>query len=270
MTELAISNLAWDAHHDEAVAEVLREAGVRCIEIAPTKVWSKPLEAPMDAVRQYRRAWENRGLRIVALQSLLFGRLDLSVLGSPTVQRQTIDYLKGIITIAAELGAGPLVFGSPKNRRRGDMSLTDAMDRCAPLFRELGDYAGSLDTCLCLEPNPPQYGCDFITTSDEAAELVQMVDSPGFALHLDLTCMEMAGEDPAEAIHRHRSLIRHFHVSAPQLGPVRFASTTVWMRQLDEAQAEWRGIRPIVSVEMVSAPDGDPVGAVRQAVSAAA
>lgn len=269
MSELAISNLAWNAAEDDAVAAVLRDAGVQAVEIAPTKVWPKPLEASLDDVRQYRRTWEDRGLRIAAMQSLLFGQPDLRVLGSGDEQRETIAYLKRITEIAAELGAGPLVFGSPRNRLRGSMPINEAMDRCAPLFRELGDYADGVGACVCLEPNPPQYGCDFIITSDEGAELVRMVDSPGFALHLDLTCMVMAGEDPHQALARHRDLVRHSHVSAPKLGPVQFADVQTWMRTLDQAKAGWRGTRAMASIEMIPASDGDTIGAVRRAVSKA-
>ena len=57
------------------------EKGVRGVEIAPTKWRARPFDASADEIAEYRRSWEDRGLRIVSLQSLLFGRL-----GSATVR----------------------------------------------------------------------------------------------------------------------------------------------------------------------------------------
>jgi len=37
--KLAVSNIAWPREQDAAVADLLREHGVRGIEVAPTKVW---------------------------------------------------------------------------------------------------------------------------------------------------------------------------------------------------------------------------------------
>ena len=102
--------------------DVLRAHGITGIEVAPTKVWPKPLDATDAETVVYRRWWEDRGFRIVAAQSLLFGRPDLTVFGPPEIYRQTLDYLGGIVRLCARLGAEALVFGSPKNRRRGDLS----------------------------------------------------------------------------------------------------------------------------------------------------
>src|SRR4051812_46579534 len=111
---LAISNIAWPSGDDAVVAPLLVEHGAEGVELAPTKVWPRPLEASAAEVRAYRAWWERRGLRLVALQALLFGRPDLTLFGDPATRRRTVDYLKGMISLAAALGAGPLVFGAPR------------------------------------------------------------------------------------------------------------------------------------------------------------
>jgi len=120
---LAVSNLAWEPDQDDKIAKLLRSEHVTGIEIAPTKWRPRPLEATAADVAAYRRAWDDRGLTIVSLQSLLFGRPDLQLFGDDTVRRAMLDYLRGMVDLAVALGAGVLVFGSPKNRLRGELPL---------------------------------------------------------------------------------------------------------------------------------------------------
>lgn len=216
---LAVSNIAWPAGANEEALALLKEGGAEGVELALTKVWPEPLTATEPEVTRYRHWWEERGLRVVALQALLFGKPNLALFGPPEAREAALDYLKRIIDRAAWLGAGALVFGSPGNRRRGTRSPEEAMTMAAPFFRELGDHAAARGVAFCIEPNPPEYGCDFVTRADHGAALVDQVNSPGFGLHLDTAAMHLAGDGPeriVEAVGR----IRHFHASAPHLGGV--------------------------------------------------
>jgi D-psicose/D-tagatose/L-ribulose 3-epimerase len=218
--KLAISNIAWNPPDDEWVAAAMREHRFAGVEIAPTKIWSKPAEVSESEARRYRDLWEARGLPIVAMQSLLFGQPDLCVFGSELERRALLDFLSRVMRLASWLGVRVLVFGSPKNRRRGSLAPADAFAAAVPLFREAGDVAASLGVVLCIEPNPPVYDCDFVTTADEGRAFVDTVASPGFGLHLDAAGMHLAGEDGPAALARHAPILRHFHISEPELGPV--------------------------------------------------
>jgi sugar phosphate isomerase/epimerase len=121
--------------------------------------------------------------------------------------------------IALSLGATRLVFGAPKNRLPGTLSRGAAFVSAVDFFREVGDAYHRQGVVLCLEPNPPQYGCEFITTTSEAARLVEAVRSPGFRLHLDTACMMLAGDDATICISQNARLLSHFHVSEPSLAP---------------------------------------------------
>lgn len=214
--KLAVSNIAWPRDQDAAVADVLRQAGVAGIEVAPTKVWPKPLEATDTDIDAYRRWWNGRGFEVVAAQSLLFGRADLTVFETP---HQTGEYLGGIIQLCARLGAGALVFGSPKNRRLGALTRSQAWPAAVSFFRHLADAAEASGATVVMEANPPEYGADFATRAAEAIALVDAVMRPGFRLHLDTACMSLANDPIAEAFAAGFPLLRHFHVSEPNLEP---------------------------------------------------
>jgi len=218
--KLAVSNIAWPISQDEQVAELLLRAGITGVEIAPTKIWPNPLEATDSQILDYRRFWESRGLSIIAAQALLFGHPELTLFESAEVRKQTLDYLKGIIRVCALAGAKALVFGSPKNRKRGNRTAEDVWPEAVEFFTELGEAAHRAGTTLVLEANPADYGADFITRGAEALQLVQAVNNPGFQLHLDTACMQLAGDDPPSLITNSVKVLKHFHASEPHLAPL--------------------------------------------------
>lgn len=261
---LAISNIAWPSGADGAVAPILIEHGVSGVELAPTKVWPSPLETTAAEVRAYRDSWERRGLRIVALQALLFGRPDLTLFGDPATRRQTVDYLKGMIGLAAALGAGPLVFGSPKNRQVGARTRAEAEAIAVATFRELGACAHRLGVTFCIEPNPPAYGCDFVTSAAEGADLVERVACEGFGLHLDTGAMTLAGDPVASIFARTSSYWSHFHISEPNLAPVGRGGANHWAITGAVRRA---GYARWLSIEMKEAGStADSIQAIREAL----
>lgn len=218
--KLAISSIGWRPEEEPAVADVMAELGVAGVEIAPTKAFARPLEATAAEVSAYRRRWENRGIRIVAMQALLFGRPDLVVFGEESKREETARHLEGMIRLAARCGAGVLVFGSPKNRQVGALT-GEQVDRIAvPFFGRLGDAARKEGVRFCIEPNPAAYGCDFIRTAAEGLALVGRVANPGFGLHLDAGGMTMNSETDPETLRAAVPSACHFHASEPNLATV--------------------------------------------------
>jgi D-psicose/D-tagatose/L-ribulose 3-epimerase len=244
---LAISNIAWPAGADADVAPLLRERGVAGVELALTKIWSEPLDVPESEVRAYRAWWEERGFRIAALQALLFGKPNLTLFDGERARRQMRDYLTGTIERAGQLGAGALVFGSPKNRRKRGLSEEQAHAIAVPFFRELGVVARRWGVRFCIEPNPPEYGCDFVTTVAQGIALVDAVADEGFALHLDTAAMSLAGDPSAECIFKAGARCQHFHVSAPHLEEV---GAGVVPHEQSASALRRRDYRGWVSIEM--------------------
>lgn len=244
----AISNLAWEPSENTAIAQELAEFGVKGLEVVPGKLGLEPLRLEPEELRAWRDFWHARGMQLVAMQSLLFGKPELQVFGDPPATLQTLAYLAKTFVMARQLGIPTLVFGSPKNRARGALSEAEAWRRGVDFFRTLGGLAQKQDVCLCIEANPAQYGCDFIRTSDEAFALVQAVDSPGFGLHLDSAAMHLAGEDLPSQVRRLAPWIRHVHLSAPDLAPVAAEGPIDYRTLIDSLQdvgyAHW------ISIEM--------------------
>jgi sugar phosphate isomerase/epimerase len=151
------------------------------------------------------------------MQAILFGKPELQIFASDPVRKDTLNHIGRVVELAAALGAQALVFGSPRNRDRGELSPDEAFASAIDFFREAGRICAAHDVWLCIEPLPEAYGSNFVMRWREAADLVLAVDVPGFGLHLDTGCIHMAGDDPAEAVLACAGMIRHFHVSEPHL-----------------------------------------------------
>jgi D-psicose/D-tagatose/L-ribulose 3-epimerase len=261
--KLAVSNLGWSPERDGRVARLLRELDVDGVELAPTRVWPKPLEAAPGEVAACRRFWEGHGLTIRALQALLFGRPYLTVFGDEAARQQTLAYLCGLCSLAQELGARVLVFGSPRNRAVEGRSPAEVEAVAVDFFSRVAEAAERCGTIFCLEPNPPVHGCDYLTRADEAAALVRRVGRPGLGLHLDTACMALAGDAAEEVLPRTVDCLRHFHVSEPGLAPV-------GRGDLDHGPAAAAlgriGYAGWISIEMRAAGDGTELLRVEHAV----
>jgi D-psicose/D-tagatose/L-ribulose 3-epimerase len=217
---LAFSNLAWPADDDAHILPRLPEHGFRFLEVAPTRLWPDPLAQSTDEVAAARGVVEATGLRIVALQSLLFQRPELQLFGDAESRQGLFDHLLGMARLAAGLGATRLVFGSPGNRRRGGLPVEQADEIAVELLARLGARAADLGVCFCIEANPTVYSCDYLTDAVASTAFVRAVDSPGVRLHLDTACMALAGDDAPERVSAGADVLAHVHASAPQLGAV--------------------------------------------------
>lgn len=262
--KLAISNIAWTNEEEAEVAARLQELGVQYIEIAPTKHWGDPTKATPEQIREYVEWWKKYGIEVVAFQSMLFARPDLKLFESSELRKEAKRYLAEFLRLAGDMGARRLVFGSPKNRQRGDVPTEKADAIARQFFAELGEVAMQYNTMLCIEPNAPQYSCDYITTAKEGLELVRAIDSAGIGLHLDTACMTLAGDNMEQSIVDAGELLSHFHISAPMLGDVRADD------DIDHAAAA-RGLARIaydgiVSIEMRPGEAGTNVRRVEEAL----
>jgi sugar phosphate isomerase/epimerase len=218
--KLAVSTIAWTNEEEVEIAAALQKLGVKFVEIAPTKQWEDPTIASPASIEAYKAFWQSYGIEIVAFQSMLFTRPDLKIFESENNRRATLKYLEDFIGLAGEMGVQIMVFGSPKNRQKSQIPASKATVIAKDFFNTLGDKAQHENVCFCIEPNPPAYDCDFITTASEGIDFVTEVDNPGFGLHLDIAGMSLAGDDIVSSIQMAAPILRHFHISSPMLGQV--------------------------------------------------
>ena len=214
---ISFSHIAWSPEDESLALPYLKQLGLDAIEVAPQRAFGNPLTATEAAVREKADWYREQWFRVGSMQALLFGTEGLELFGSRESRRRLKETLIAVGRVAGWAGAGPMVFGSPKNRLKGELSHTEAIRQAAELFREVGDACASAGSCLVIEANPEVYGADFCTRLEHAAELVQTVDSPGFGLHVDAGGMALSGETFEPSLRQTAHLVRHVHASQPNL-----------------------------------------------------
>lgn len=246
---IAISNIAWDIAEDAAIAAQLERHDIDAIDIAPGKYFPAPATASTAEIARVKAWWQERGIEITGMQALLFGTTGLNVFGSDESRAAMLDHLRAVCRIAGGLGAARLVFGSPKNRDRGSLTDEQTIDVARTFFRRVGDAAAQHGVSICLEPNPPRYGANFMTTSIETAAVVRAIDHPSIRMQLDAGALAINGEDAQRVLSDASGLIGHVHASEPDLVPLGDGAT-------DHASvaAALRRYLPghIVTIEMVA------------------
>ncbi len=239
--KLCISNIAWETSDDADVFSILRKFRVSLLEIAPTKIWTDLISVTKEEILTYRKYLEKNGLTAYAFQSILFSKPQLQLFDSPGEQKSLLMYLDKVFFIAFHLGVKIIVFGSPKNRRVLNGNIDTA------IFRKIADKAKKYNLIFCIEPNPIDYSCNFITNTNEGIELVKNINHPNFRLHLDSAIMHMNNE-PLSNLEQAIPYLAHFHISEPQLSSIPgVVNHSVFARKLRELN-----YRDVVSIEMRS------------------
>lgn len=215
---LAISNIAWERHDDPSILQILKDNTVTGIEVAPTKLWPDWKGASYKNAKKYKEVMKEHGFELPAMQAILFSKPELQLFDK-TSHSKFLEHIKLVADIANGFSSDVLVFGAPKNRKRGQIAYSEAMKIAAEFFYKAGEICEESECCIGLEHNPVEYGCDFITNVLDAKELVEMVNNTGFKLHLDSAGLHMCGSDISNVIHEAGEFV-HYHISEPMLEPI--------------------------------------------------
>lgn len=218
-------------------ARLAASLGYDGLEIAPFTLDAKaPHLLPAGRRTELRRTAEAEGAPITSLHWLLVAPAGLSVTSADAALRaRTLDVMRRLIGLAADLGATLLVHGSPKQRHveaEGDAALAEeAMARA-------GEWAAADGLTYCLEPLDAGQ-TNFARSVAEAVEIVRRVASPGLRTMLDVSAAGNGEAEPAAELLRRfvpTGLIAHVHLNdrnrrGPGQGSDRFAPVLAALRE---------------------------------------
>lgn len=216
---IGISNIAFKKYSFSEMLRHLELLSLRGIEIAPTLLWDNPVVSSKTDRKSIKELCVGHGITIIGLQSLLFNRPDLQLFDSSRTRAYCREYIERMIQLCADLGGALVVFGAAKNRKRGILTLDKALSIATSFFYTIANAAKNAGVFLCIEPLSSKYSCDFITSAEEGAELVQLVNHPNFRLLLDTGSMSLNGESCQDMIIKYADVIAHMHINDPHLSP---------------------------------------------------
>ncbi|OPY36114.1 MAG: Xylose isomerase-like TIM barrel [Methanoregula sp. PtaU1.Bin051] len=218
--KLSVSNVAWYNNRIEEFIRFVSGLGCRGIELGPSMIWPEPVLAPVSERRALKTMIADAGLDLAGIQALLYSRQDLFLFGDAAVREKMLEYLTGMMDLCGDLGGEVLVFGSPRNRKIGNLPQDKARAIAVGFFRELGIRAGKRGLYFCIEPLG-RTETDFINTVAEAFAFIQEAGNPeGLGLHIDTKGIIDEREVDKPYLADMFAIAKHVHISEPDLRPV--------------------------------------------------
>ena len=214
--KLSMSNIAWNPERSDEMFKLLNNMGYEGIEIAPTAIFPNNPYDDLTAAKSFsHKLYEEYKLKISSMQSIWYGKKE-SIFGNEEEVTELQEYTLKAVKFANRIGCKNLVFGCPKNRvLPADKKTEDSI----VFFRTIAGYAEKYDVNIAIEANPPIYNTNFVNTTKEALDLIDMIDLPNFKLNLDFgTIIENA--ESLDILKGNVYKISHVHISEPMLKPI--------------------------------------------------
>lgn len=170
------------------------------IELAPFTLGEEPhLMADADR-RAVRATAEAAGLQIVSLHWLLVTPKGLSITsGDRTVRERTVEVMRRLVGLCADLGGTVMVHGSPGQRRLEAGEEADGRKRARDAFAAVAEAAAKAGVTYCIEALAPRE-TNFVNTIAEAAALVDEIDSPALKTMLDCSAAGLSEDADVPAL----------------------------------------------------------------------
>lgn len=192
--EIALCNEVLRALPLKQQCELAARLGYDSLELAPFTLGAAPHRLASAERRSLRQLIADTGLGVVGLHWLLVSPPELSITSAdPEIRATTLEVLRGMVLLCAELGGRVLVHGSPAQRQilPGD-DPAEARKRGVEAIARAAEHAAEAGLVYCLEALPPA-STNFVNTIHEAAEIVNAVGSPALRTMID-TCAAAAAE----------------------------------------------------------------------------
>lgn len=219
------------------------------LEVAPFTFGDEAYAMTAARRAEIRDACGGAGIAVSGLHWLLAAPAGLSITTADrAIWRRSVDVLRALVELCAELGGDYLVHGSPVQRRVTDV---DDAKRAEEAWRIAASEAGQAGVIYCIEPLA-RPDCNLINTLAEAVDVVRRTGNP--ALRTMIDTLAAAHEEPepaADAIRRWMptGLLAHVQLNdrnrrGPGQGGDRFAPV---LRALeDTGYTGWIAMEPFV------------------------
>ena len=217
--DISVSNIAWDLSIEEEVFKLLKKQNVNNIDIALSKYFPNIEIVDDKDIYDLKNYFEKSKIKVIGMQSLLFGLDKVNMFNSKSDRKILIEYLSKVFNIAGRLNIKKLVFGSAKNRNISIENKDKTKEIAYEFFNQLGHNAQENNVLICIEPQPMIYDSNYLTNSNEVYTFVNNLNHENVKMQLDIGSMIVNNEDP-KLISTYDHKIGHIHISRPYLEPI--------------------------------------------------
>jgi sugar phosphate isomerase/epimerase len=237
---LALCNEVIASQPFAAQCEYAAQLGYDGLEVAPYTLADEPHRMSAAQVAGAKAAVGNAGIAITGLHWLLVKPAGLSISSKDEgTRRRTVDFMRALVDLCAELGGRYLVHGSPQQRRveAGDTPPA-ALGRAKECFAAAAAHAEKAGVVYCIEPLAAE-ATPLVNTLAEAAAIVREIGSPALRTMLDCSAASRTEQEPLDALVERwlpSGLLAHVQVNdrnrrGPGQGELRFAPLLAALRR---------------------------------------
>ena len=202
----------------EAQCAFARSVGYHGLEVAPFTLSEEPHLLPPARRVELRRAAADAGIAITGLHYLMIVPKGLSITSADAALRaRTVDVMRRLCGLAADLGATILVHGSPVQRRLEPGKEAEGRKWGGECFVAVADTAREAGVTYCIEPLAAPHN-EFIHRVEEAAEIVRAIDNPALRTMVDCAAAAVAERQAIPDLLRQwlpTGVIAHIHLNDP-------------------------------------------------------
>ena len=197
---LALCNEVLGGLDFAAQCAYARALGDDGLEVAPYTLGDRPEALPPAERARLRRVAADAGLVVTGLHWLLVTPPGLSITSrDDAVRRRTLEVMRALVDLCADLGGRYLVHGSPAQRaiEPGD-DVAAARARARDCLAAVADAAGAARVVYCIEPLARR-ATPLVNTVAEAAALVREIGHPALRTMLDTSAAAASEPEPVTA-----------------------------------------------------------------------
>ena len=202
----------------EEQCDVMAKLGYDGVEIAPVTLSDEPHRLPTARRNEIRKIAADAGLPITSLHYLMVAPKGLSITAKDAAVRAlTFEVMRGLVQLAADLGAKLLIHGSPAQRQLDPGDEADGHKRGVEFFAAAGEAACAAGITYLLEPLARGHTA-FVNTVEEAAAIVRAVGNRGLRTMVDCSAAGLSEAEPvADVLNKWlpSGLIAHIHFNDP-------------------------------------------------------
>ncbi len=225
--------------------------GYDALEIAPFTLGPDPRKLSPRRIAAVRAGLAAEGLKCSSLHWLLVAPQGLSITSADSaVRRETVEVMRVLCGLAAELGADVLVHGSPAQRKLPSARPDAARHRAMDCLAAAADAAANAGVTYCIEPLAARE-TNFVNTVAEAVAMVESIGNPALKTMIDTCAAGKQEGDVVALIDRWlpSGHIAHIQVNDPNRrgpgeGDMAFAPVVAALQR--QGYAGWVAVEPFI------------------------
>jgi sugar phosphate isomerase/epimerase len=200
MNKLSLCNEVIRELPFERQCALAARLGYHGLEVAPFTLGDDAYLMPASRRTEIRRACAGEGLEVSGLHWLLVAPAGLSITSvDAAVQHKTLDVMRRLIGLCADLGGSYLVHGSPAQRALDPADPAGSAVRGEEAWASVAAEAFAARVAYCIEPLAPRETA-FVNTVAEAVAIMERVGNPALRTMIDTSAAALAEAEPVAAV----------------------------------------------------------------------